>query len=425
MAEKVLNLADHRHNLLYNSIHEAIWGFGIAFHTTYAVIPLFLKMLDAPPIIIGSVAGVFTACAAIPQIGIAFFGQRIKNLKKGLIISHSVMIPPMLFIGFVFAVFAPIGTKAWVIYFVCFMLFSIGVGAVFPIWADFLELVHLPERRGEFFGISFAVLNGAGFIGGFAFKKLLDSVPFPSNFGYGFIIYSICIVMAVILFFFYRLQPKEKHKYNRNFNVFKKLVAHIIKSDKNYRRYLFSRMLLAANYPAISLYAVYTYEKLHFNVSEAGIFTAISVLTSSIASFTMGKLGDKIGHKHVLVLVFIGYIGALITALFATTMAHTYLIFMFLGIGQGGFLTTSMSLIYEFAGKEGDKKIYFALTDSFIAPFALFFIILSGLLIPIYGIGKVLMGLGIFIFLGLISLTFFTAEPKTFRQRYNLADSIK
>ena len=86
MAEKVLNLADHRHNLLYNSIHEAIWGFGIAFHTTYAVIPLFLKMLDAPPIIIGSVAGVFTACAAIPQIGIAFFGQRIKNLKKTPII---------------------------------------------------------------------------------------------------------------------------------------------------------------------------------------------------------------------------------------------------------------------------------------------------------------------------------------------------
>ncbi len=171
-------------------------------------------------------------------------------------------------------------------------------------------------------------------------------------------------------------------------------------------------MLLSANYPAISLYAVYTYEKFHFDVSEAGIFIAISVLTSSIASLGMGKLGDKIGHKHVLVLVFIGYIGALITTLFAKTMAHTYLIFAFLGMGQGGFLTTSMSLIYEFAGNTGDKKIYFALTDSFIAPFVVLFVILSGLFIPIFGIGKVLMGLGIFIFFGLIFLAFFTVEPK-------------
>jgi hypothetical protein len=60
-----------------------------------------------------------------------------------------------------------------------FVLFSLGVGVVFPIWADFLELVHLPERRGEFFGISFAITNGAGFLGGFAVKKLLESVPFP------------------------------------------------------------------------------------------------------------------------------------------------------------------------------------------------------------------------------------------------------
>lgn len=407
-----MQLANHRHNLICNAIHEAIWGFGIAFHTTYAVVPLFLKMLDAPPIIIGSVAGVFTACAAIPQIGIAFFGQRIQNLKKGVILAHAVLIPPILFIGVLFAFFTTIGTQAWVIYFICFIFFSIGVGVVFPIWADFLELSHLPERRGEFFGVSFAIFNGAGFIGGFAVKKLLDSVPFPSNFGFGFIIFSICIIISVILFFFYRLEPKEGSKYNKDFKRFKKLVAHIIKSDNNFRRYLFSRMLLSANYPAISLYAVYTYEKFHFDVSEAGIFIAISVLTSSIASLGMGKLGDKIGHKHVLVLVFIGYIGALITTLFAKTMAHTYLIFAFLGMGQGGFLTTSMSLIYEFAGNTGDKKIYFALTDSFIAPFVVLFVILSGLFIPIFGIGKVLMGLGIFIFFGLIFLAFFTVEPK-------------
>ena len=364
MTEKRFGLSDHRHNLFYNGLHEACWGFGIAFHTTYAVVPLFLKMLGAPPIIIGSAAGIFTVCAAIPQIPIAFLGQRIRNLKKGMMVAHSVMIPPMLLAGFVFGFLAPSGPSVWMIYFSCLVLFSIGVGVVLPIWADFLEQVHLPERRGEFFGVSFAITNGAGFIGGFVVNKLLNTVPFPSNFGFGFLIYAFCIFLAVLL------------------------------------------------------YCFYVYEKLQFDISEAGIFTAITVLLSGSSSFLFGKLGDQIGHKHVFVLVFLGYLGAMVTALLATKMSHVYLIFVFLGIGQGGFLTTAMSLIFEFAGEMGDKKIYFALTETLTAPLVILFIVMSGIFIPIYGMSMVLVGLGVFITGGVIALAFFTHEPRSLSTQY-------
>ena len=43
-----LNLKDHNQNQTYNNIHEFFWGFGSAFHTVYAVVPLFLKKLGAP-----------------------------------------------------------------------------------------------------------------------------------------------------------------------------------------------------------------------------------------------------------------------------------------------------------------------------------------------------------------------------------------
>ncbi len=424
MTNKRFGLSDHRHNLFYNGLHEAFWGFGIAFPTTFAVVPLFLKMLGAPPIIIGSAAGVFTACAAIPQIAIAFLGQRIRNLKKGIIAAHSVMIPPMLLAGFVFGFLAPSGPSAWMIYFGCFVLFSIGVGVVFPIWADFLELVHLPERRGEFFGVSFAVTNGAGFVGGLVVKWLLDTAPFPSNFGFGFLIYALCIFVAVLLFFFYRLKPRQNKDVNRDFGLFKRQLKQVLSADKNFRRYLYSRMLLAANYPAISLYAVYAHDKLQFDVSEAGIFTAITVLLSGSSSFLLGKLGDRMGHKHVFVIVFLGYLGAMATALLATNMSHAYLIFVFLGVGQGGFLTTAMSLIFEFAGEAGDKKTYFALTDTLTAPFVVLFIVLSGIFIPIYSMGTVLIGLGVFIIAGVIALALFTREPKSLKTQYPPPESL-
>ncbi len=51
-------LKDHHHNLRYNLVHEFFWGFGIAFHTIYAVVPLFLRTLGAPESIAMSSAGI-------------------------------------------------------------------------------------------------------------------------------------------------------------------------------------------------------------------------------------------------------------------------------------------------------------------------------------------------------------------------------
>ena len=46
MTDQGFGLKEHKHNLIINTIHEGFWGFGIAFHSTYAVVPLFLKLLD-------------------------------------------------------------------------------------------------------------------------------------------------------------------------------------------------------------------------------------------------------------------------------------------------------------------------------------------------------------------------------------------
>jgi len=410
---KNLTVKDHQRNLSLNIFHEMFWGFGIAFHSTYAVIPLFLSTLGAPDIIIGSVAGVFTISAAVLQIFSAFWGSKIRNITKAVVAVHGLLLPPILAAGFIFAFIMPTGQNAWMIYYICYILFSLSLGFVFPIWADFLEKVHLKEKRGSFFGISFAFNSAAGLFGGIIVKKMLSSaIPFPANFGYGFLIYGGCIAAATLLFFMYRTKPITNHKPNTTFYQFLRGVKKIFREDHNLRRYIFSRILLTVNYPAISLYAVYSQDKLEFDISEAGVFTAITVVVAGISSYVTGKIGDRWGHKNAFVLIWVAYLLALITAISAQTMSQIYLIFIFLGLGQGGFLTSAMSLVYEFAG-EKDKKIYFALIDSLTAPFVLISIVLTGILIPILSIEVVLKGIGVFIILGMLSLIFFTKEPKT------------
>lgn len=417
-AVESLSPSHHRRNLIFNSIHESFWGFGIAFHSIYAVVPLFLSELEAPTMIIGSVVGVFTACTAIPQIVTAFYGRRARNIKVAVMTVNGLLIPPMFVVGFIFAFIAPSGPTAWIIYYICYILFALGVGVVFPIWADFLETVHISERRGSFFGISFASTSVAGFVGGLMAKRLFDVVSFPTSFGFGFLIYAACILGATLIFIPYTTRKRNSEEISRNFYDFLSEIKTILVSDKNFRRYIVSRIFLTANYPAISLYAVYSRDKLGFDVSEAGIFTAITAAMSGAASFVAGKIGDRFGHKHAMVLVFTAYIAALIAALSAKTMLQTYLIFIFLGMGQGGFLTSAMSLVFEFAGEHGDKKVYFALIDSLTAPFVLLFIILVGLLIPVYGTPAILLGLGAFVLLGTVFLTFFTKEPKVLRTHF-------
>jgi len=221
-------------------------------------------------------------------------------------------------------------------------------------------------------------------------------------------------MIASLIFITYRTKTTVRTSKSKTFKEFLSEIKNILFDDHNFMRYILSRILLTANYPAISLYAAYSHDKLQFHMSEAGIFTAITVFTAGLSSYAAGWIGDRFGHKRAMVIVFIFYFLALVTVLFARTLTQTYLVFVFLGMGHGGFWTTAMSLIYEFAG-ERDKKIYYALTDSITAPFVLIFIILTGIFIRPLGVPIVLMGIGIFILLGILSLIFLTKEPRAVR----------
>ena len=85
-------LRDHTHNLKYNLMHEFCWGFGIAFHTLYAIVPLFLRELRAPESIAVSTAGLFSILIALPTLLIAALGRNIHNIKRAVIGFHGIIL---------------------------------------------------------------------------------------------------------------------------------------------------------------------------------------------------------------------------------------------------------------------------------------------------------------------------------------------
>ncbi|MFQ6611607.1 MAG: MFS transporter [Fidelibacterota bacterium] len=408
-----LSLSDHRHNLKLNILHESTWGFGVAFHDVSTILPLFLAQLGAPVGIVGSLAGLFAILFAIPQLTSALLGRNIRNIKLATITVHTLVWPPIFIAGFTFAFLAPSGSWAWLFYYICFILYGLAIGFIIPIWANFIRHVTRRENRGTFLGISFMGNSVGGFIGGLIAKRLLSSdLPFPKNFGFGFLITFLAIVIGTILFFGYRVNKPNETQSHRTIRAFLKETFLILKTHLNFRRYLYSRILLIVQLPAVSLYAIHAHNTFHFAISDAGLLTAVKVVAFGFGSFIGGKIGDRFGHKTAVAFSFTCHLLALITALLAQSMIWVYLIFIFLGIASGAFMPSSMSLVYGFAGVKGDSQIYMALIDTILAPFILIAIILSGILSATMGVVVLFKIIGILLIAGLLILLFKVHDPE-------------
>ena len=406
-----LSLKDHYKNQKFNNLHEFFWGFGTAFHTVYAVVPLFLKELGAPNVIATSSAGLFSIIIAMPMLFTAALTRNVTNIKKMVISAHCTILIVTFILGYIFT-FSGIGKSliAWKIYFILFIIYSLSIGIIVPIWADFLEKTTKRSLRGKFFGVGFAFNSLGAFGGGILLKFLLEtSIPFPKNFGYGFIILFFCLSIGTFFFAFYK--EKKQNKSNTSFNQFKIETKQIIKNRPNFHRYLFSRIFYCATLPALGLYAVFCQKKFGFNISEIGLFTVLNVTSMGISSYISGYLGDKHGHKISMLIAYSFHLIAVILALLSKNMFWVYCIFISIGAGQGAFMPSAMNLIYDFADLE-DKKTYMALIDSFLAPFSLMFLVGIGFLITKNQFVLSFCIIGFCLLIALLILYFFVKDPK-------------
>tara|TARA_B100000287_G_scaffold345521_1_gene332935 strand:- start:1228 stop:2490 length:1263 start_codon:yes stop_codon:yes gene_type:complete len=408
---KDLSLKDHYHNQNYNIIHEFFWGFGTAFHTVYAVVPLFLKKLGAPEAIAVSSTGMFSVLVAIPMLITAALSRNIVSLKKAVIYIHFLILIVSFLMGYIFC-FSSLGTSpnAWKIYLFFFLLYGLSVGIIVPIWADFLDKTTNKSARGQFFGLGFAFNSIGGFAGGIVLKYLLHAdIPFPINFGYGFFILFFSLIIGTIVFYFYK-EKKHQH-YKKSLLQFKKETKLIINSHPNFHKYLISRVFYCATLPAMGLYAIHCQNKFNFEISEVGVFTILNVTAMGFFSYFSGNIGDRYGHKNSLIIAYSLHLLAILLVLFSKNMFWVYGVFIMVGAGQGSFMPAAMNLIYDFAG-DRDKKTYMALIDSFLAPFAFIFILSIGSLI---NNGKYILSLyimGSSLFIAIIILYFFVNDPK-------------
>lgn len=376
----------HTQNTLLNVAGEGLWGFAMAFHNMNSVIPMFLAQLGASAFVIGLIPGGFILLVALPQLVSATIFRRSTRIKELNIGMHFGMTPIAFLIGMAFYYFEFVGQTGIMVYLILWVIWSLGVGFLVPVWADFLASVTLRERRGRFFGITFTANALLGMVGGYVLKQVLsmESLSFPSNFGTAFLIMTLAILVGNSFFVFMRVIHPPAPKTEQVDRLWQRL-KRIFVEDRNFRYYVYSRALAAATMMPLAFYGVDLQDRFQLPLSSAGTFTFFLVVGQAIFNVVFGYIGDIHGRKMAITGFFVGHILASITAIYASAPWMAYLTFVFVGMAFGAGQSSFMVFIYEFAGELGDRKLYYAALDTAVAPFIVVYISLAGLLVESFG----------------------------------------
>ncbi len=397
----------HTRNTVFNALAEGMWGFAFAFHNMQSVIPVFLATLGASAWLIGMIPGGFVILLALPQLASATVFRGYLNVKKLNLLLHMALAPFALGMVIFFFFLEMTGPKAILLYMLMFIGYSLAIGVLVPVWADFLASVTVASRRGRFFGITFTANALMGMVGGYCLKLILESgrYTFPANFGLGWLIMVIGITIGTSFFFFMKTINEPKVP-DADQGRWWQRILRIYTRNPNFRQYIYSRMFGAAAMMPVAFYAIDIQARYDLPVSSVGSFTFFLVFGTAIFNYLLGYLGDTVNRKLSVSFYFTGHILALLVALFLDHVWAGYLIFFIIGMANGSMQSSFMVFVYEFAGESGDRKLHYAALDTAVAPVLFLFISVAGLIVESYGystlyyiaLASMLAGLGLFVF---------------------------
>ncbi len=396
-----LRKQNHIRNTVFNALGEGFWGFGMAFHNINSVIPVFLAQMGAPAWLIGLIPGGFILLLALPQLVSATLFRNIVDIKRLNILGHLSVIPFLLGLVWFFFIHPTSGKTGIWIYMLCFTFYALAIGLLIPVWADFLASITLASRRGRFFGITFTSNAILGMLGGYVLKVILeqDRFSFPANFGFGWLIMALATLLGTVLFL--PLVVIHKPQASQAPGHWMQRIRGIYGRDRNYRRYIYSRMFVASAYMPLAFYAIDLQDRYDLPLSSTGTFTFFIVAGTAVFNYLLGYLGDTRGRKTSVAFYYIGNILAVLTALLGRAPWTAYLVFVFIGLSFGASQSSFMVFVYEFAGARGDRKLYYAALDTAVAPVLCLYISLAGTFVehfgtgPLYVVSLVLMGIGL------------------------------
>ena len=405
-----------RYNVTINLLDGGFFGFAIGFASFGTILPLFVASMTDSATLIGLVPAIHSAGWLLPQLFIAGYTARLRRYKRTVLLATIHERVPFLGLALVAFLLPKIGLQAGLI--VTFMLLTwqgLGGGFTANSWTSMISKIIPPESRGTFFGIQGAVANLCISIAAVGAGYLLNWFDSPIDFVTCFLSAGLFFTLSWIFLAFTREPADYQKVIEENPAPFWHGAVRILKRDKNFNWFLSARLLSQFATMGFSFYIVYALRRFAMDEVTAGYFTATLTFSQMIANAGMGWLGDRVGHRLMLIIGAASAVLSSLLACFAPSLVWFFPIFVLTGFSNVAIWTNGMTMSVDFSG-ESERPFYIGLAQTLTAPATIVAPLIGGWIADTQGFVSTFawsMMLSI-VMLGI--LVFLVKEPRTFPQ---------
>jgi MFS family permease len=370
-----------RYNVIVNMTDGGLFGLALGFASFSTIIPLFVTNLTNSAILIGLTPAIHTIGWQLPQLFNAGQVARARKIKPIVLRNTIHERIPFLILAIIAFLIPIIGKElALFVTFTALIWQGIGGGITANPWTSFVSKIIPPRSRGTFFGMQGGLVNLAISISAIGAGYLLERVAYPYNYGISFLI--ACVALTASYFTLAQTRepsdhakviPQEKTPFWNDTKV-------ILSKDKNFKWFLLVRGLSQFSTMGFGFYILLGLRRFHMDAITAGYLTAALTLTQTFANAGMGWLGDRIGHRALLIFGAIAGVISTAIAWRAPSIHWMYPAFIISGFANVAVWTIGIAFTVGF-GSESERPTYIGLSNTLIAPATILAPIIGGWLV--------------------------------------------
>jgi MFS family permease len=385
-----------RHNIAWNLIDGALFGVALGFASFSTILPLFVASLTSSALLIGLVPAIHAVGWQLPQLFTASHVSRLRQYKPTVLLLTIHERLPFLGLVIIALLITRIGRQAALVLTLLMLIWQgLGGGFTANAWTSMISKIIPPETRGTFFGFQAALANLAISGSAVAAGYVLASLASPADFALCFLIASVFFALSWFALAQTR-EPFDSEKIIPDEKIhFWAESRKVLEKDANFAWFLGVRFLSQFATMGFSFYILYALRRFQMDSVTAGYLTAALTISQTVANAGMGWLGDKIGHRTMLI---VGAFAALLSAILAwsaSSLAWFYPIFILTGLANVSIWTIGLAMTVGF-GSETERPIYIGLSQTLTAPATILAPLIGGFIIdragflPIFGLSAIL-----------------------------------
>ncbi|MGO8948229.1 MAG: MFS transporter [Ktedonobacterales bacterium] len=419
----------------------AFFSLGLSISSAYTMMPLFVHHLTSDNVLVALIPAIRALGLFGPQLLVAPMVERRRHALPFILVLTTLERVPYLILGLGALWLAQSNaTLLLVLFFVMVFLALFGGGLTYPAWLDMIARAIPGNWLGRFLGFWTGVGGILGIGGAAVTAILLARVGWPANFAFCFILTFATMAVSFVLLSLGREPPRALHSRpvpdhlasgaengpgqgaTSGLGRQARELWELVRGDAGLRRLLISNGLVGISTMAGALFAVSALKIGGLTDPQVAVESTVLFIAMTVGYFLWGAVGDRFGHRAILVFGSVGAAGSALAALWAYGFWAYAAIFLLLGFNISAISMAGFTLISEF-GPESRRPTYVALASVSYAPFAILAPLIGGVLSDHWGYFPVFIISAIAGAVAVLAFQFWVPDPRARRSAASVGNT--